>query len=73
MLGVGLHSYGFMEQALFWLLAFIVSQVVLIGFGMLPDKYWASFAKSAANLPPPVPPSPSGPQEKAPASVTAKY
>ena len=30
MLGVGLHSYGFMESALTWLLAFVISQVLLI-------------------------------------------
>jgi ABC-type transport system involved in cytochrome c biogenesis permease subunit len=36
MLGVGLHSYGFMESALAWLLAFVVSQVVLIVAAYLP-------------------------------------
>ena len=33
MLGVGLHSYGFMNGAVFWLGAFVVSQLVLIGLG----------------------------------------
>jgi ABC-type transport system involved in cytochrome c biogenesis permease subunit len=33
MLGVGLHSYGFMDAAFFWLLAFIVSQVAIILLG----------------------------------------
>ena len=35
MLGVGLHSYGFMESALMWLLAFVISQIVLIAAAML--------------------------------------
>jgi ABC-type transport system involved in cytochrome c biogenesis permease subunit len=40
MLGVGLHSYGFMEQAFGPLVAFIVSQLVIIGLGSIPLKYW---------------------------------
>jgi ABC-type transport system involved in cytochrome c biogenesis permease subunit len=36
MLGVGLHSYGFMSGALFWLLFFISSQVGMIGVGLVP-------------------------------------
>jgi hypothetical protein len=28
MLGVGLHSYGFMDKAAFWLYAFIASQLL---------------------------------------------
>jgi len=40
MLGVGLHSYGFMEQAFGPLLAFIVSQLVIIGLGLIPTRYW---------------------------------
>ncbi len=46
MLGVGLHSYGFMDKAFFWLAAFVVSQLLLMGMGMLPDHLWRSFAKS---------------------------
>ncbi len=42
MLGVGLHSYGFMASALTWLLIFVCTQVVLIGIGMIPKKYWKS-------------------------------
>ena len=42
MLGIGLHSYGFMDQA-FWALAwFIASQVVLIGLCLAPRRFWAS-------------------------------
>lgn len=40
MLGVGLHSYGFMDQAFGPLFAFIVSQLAIIGLGILPEKYW---------------------------------
>jgi ABC-type transport system involved in cytochrome c biogenesis permease subunit len=40
MLGVGLHSYGFMDQAFGPLFAFIVSQLAIIGVGMLPERYW---------------------------------
>lgn len=36
MLGVGLHSYGFMDSAFFWLLAFIASQVLMIILGWIP-------------------------------------
>lgn len=45
MLGVGLHSYGFMEKSFLWLMGFIASQFVLIGLGMIPLKYWRSFQK----------------------------
>jgi ABC-type transport system involved in cytochrome c biogenesis permease subunit len=40
MLGVGLHSYGFMDQAFGPLLGFIVSQLVIIGLGSIPSRYW---------------------------------
>jgi hypothetical protein len=40
MLGVGLHSYGFMDQAFGPLIGFIVSQFVIIGLGLIPLKYW---------------------------------
>ncbi|MBI3877475.1 MAG: cytochrome C biogenesis protein, partial [Verrucomicrobia bacterium] len=44
MLGIGLHSYGFMDAAFKWLMAFNVSQLALIGIGLLPQKkYWMSF------------------------------
>jgi len=47
MLGIGLHSYGFTEAA-FWSLAlFVISQLVLIGLGNIPLKYWRSFKASA--------------------------
>ena len=40
MLGIGLHSYGFMDHAFGVLLAFIISQLAIIGAGMVPQKYW---------------------------------
>jgi len=47
MLGVGLHSYGFMEGAFRWLLTYVVSQLVVIGIGLVPQRYWRSFAPQA--------------------------
>jgi ABC-type transport system involved in cytochrome c biogenesis permease subunit len=49
MLGVGLHSYGFMEKAFPVLVGFVVSQILLIGLSFLPLRYWRSFAH---DLPP---------------------
>jgi cytochrome c-type biogenesis protein CcsB len=51
MLGVGLHSYGFMDAAFKWLMLFVVSQVLIIALGMLPDRYWASLRGSSAPVP----------------------
>jgi len=50
MLGIGLHSYGFMDAAFNWLMAFIASQVLVIGLGCLPLHLWRSFRNPA--LPP---------------------
>lgn len=47
MLGVGLHSYGFMDKAFFWLALFVVSQLVLMGLGMLPLRLWRAFIEPA--------------------------
>jgi ABC-type transport system involved in cytochrome c biogenesis permease subunit len=38
MLGVGLHSYGFMSGAVWWLLAFVASQLIFIALGLLPAR-----------------------------------
>src|SRR5439155_3850072 len=43
MLGIGLHSYGFMDAAFKWLMAFVGSQLLIIGLGLLPLHLWASF------------------------------
>ncbi len=45
MLGVGLHSYGFMNKAFPWLLGFILSQLVLMAIAAIPQKMWRSFKK----------------------------
>ncbi len=45
MLGVGLHSYGFTESAVFWLLLYVISQLLLMGVGMLPISMWRSGLK----------------------------
>jgi cytochrome c-type biogenesis protein CcsB len=43
MLGIGLHSYGFMDAAFKWLMLFVGSQLFIIGLGLLPLTYWRSF------------------------------
>jgi cytochrome c-type biogenesis protein CcsB len=53
MLGIGLHSYGFMDAAFRWLMLFIGSQVCLIVLGLLPLHLWRSFQNRAALEPPP--------------------
>ncbi len=41
MLGVGLHSYGRMDEAMFWLMVFVLSQVAIIFcIGCLPLDVW---------------------------------
>jgi ABC-type transport system involved in cytochrome c biogenesis permease subunit len=50
MLGVGLHSYGFMDQAFIALATFIASQLVLMVITLLPDQFWK--ASSWARTPP---------------------
>ena len=55
MLGIGLHSYGFMSGAFMWLMLFVGSQLLLIAIGSLPLSMWRSFRGS--KLPPnPEPP-----------------
>jgi len=41
-LSVGLHSYGFTEGIAFALLAFVASQLVIAGIGMIPKRLWFS-------------------------------
>ena len=41
LLEVGLHSYGFMSGSFWWLIAFAVSQLIIMGVGcFFPQKYW---------------------------------
>ncbi len=43
MLGVGLHSYGFMDSAFWWLLGFVGSQVLAMLLAAVPTENWRSF------------------------------
>lgn len=42
MLGVGLHSYGFMDSAFWWLIIFMASQLGFMALGGLPLAKWRS-------------------------------
>ena len=44
MLGVGLHSYGFMQKAFPWLVGFMISQLALMTIAAMPLERWRSFA-----------------------------
>jgi ABC-type transport system involved in cytochrome c biogenesis permease subunit len=46
MLGVGLHSYGFMDKAFWWLSGFIASQLLLMGICLLPRQFWTSLKRA---------------------------
>ena len=48
MLSIGLHSYGFTDAAFKWLMLFVGSQLVFIGLGLLPARYWKSFSRRTA-------------------------
>jgi ABC-type transport system involved in cytochrome c biogenesis permease subunit len=50
LLGIGLHSYGFMQGAMLWLLIFMAIQVLIIAIGLLP------FAGESPGLRPEGPP-----------------
>jgi hypothetical protein len=47
MLGVGLHSYGFMQKAFPWLVGFMLSQLALMAIAAMPLERWRSFRLSA--------------------------
>ncbi len=51
MLGIGLHSYGFMDSAFPWLIAFGVSQLVFMAIGLLPPQLWRSQLEPARRIP----------------------
>lgn len=42
MLGRGLHSYGFIDSAAFWLIVFVATQLALIALGSWPLRLWRS-------------------------------
>jgi ABC-type transport system involved in cytochrome c biogenesis permease subunit len=46
MLGVGLHSYGFMQKAFPWLVGFMISQLALMAMAAMPLERWRSFRTS---------------------------
>ena len=46
LLGVGLHSYGFVESTFLWLILFVISQVAFIALANLPLQRWRSFRKA---------------------------
>ena len=48
MLGVGLHSYGFMQKAFPWLVGFMVSQLALMCVAAMPLERWRSFRTARA-------------------------
>src|SRR5260221_11037641 len=48
---VGLHSYGFMDQAFGVLLAFIASQLVIIGLVLIPKRHWRGILAPVENVP----------------------
>jgi cytochrome c-type biogenesis protein CcsB len=62
MLGIGLHSYGFMDAAFKWLMLFVGSQVAIILLGLLPLSMWKSFRTSTPTSS--APPRPSGGKKK---------
>jgi ABC-type transport system involved in cytochrome c biogenesis permease subunit len=43
MLGVGLHSYGFMQKAFPWLVGFMITQLALMAVAAMPLEKWRSF------------------------------
>ncbi|MGC3956775.1 MAG: cytochrome c biogenesis protein CcsA [Verrucomicrobiota bacterium] len=67
MLGIGLHSYGFMDAAFKWLMLFNGSQIALIVLGSLPLTMWKSFQGSTT---PPVDPPAAGGKESSPAPAS---
>jgi hypothetical protein len=50
MLGVGLHTYGFMDKALVALSVFIASQLCIMALGLIPTQAWRSNRTSLATL-----------------------
>jgi len=48
MLGVGLHSYGFMDSAFWWLIAFVASQLGVIAIAAIPLTKWRSLRPAVA-------------------------
>jgi len=49
MLGVGLHAYGFIDSAVFWMFVFVASQLAIIGIGSIPRRRWRSPMKERSS------------------------
>jgi len=72
MLGVGLHAYGFIDSAIFWMFTFVGTQLGLIGLGLLPLHRWRSMQATSQvraprsvkqpTAPPLAPPAPESPR-----------
>ena len=67
MLGIGLHSYGFTDQAFKWLLVTVGLHLLLVGLGLLPKHMW----KSARTQNTASEKSPASPEKESPVSATA--
>ena len=50
MLGVGLHSYGFMDKAFNVLIAFIASQLLIMAVGCIPLRHWRGLRNRPGRL-----------------------
>jgi ABC-type transport system involved in cytochrome c biogenesis permease subunit len=48
MLGIGLHAYGFMDSGFKWLTLFVLSQLLVMGVGLLPKHRWRSYRSAAS-------------------------
>ena len=53
MLNVGLHSYGPMESGALKLALFVISQLLVIGIGMMPASQWAANQNNTTPTPQP--------------------
>jgi len=51
MLGVGLHSYGFMDKAFWALSGFVASQLILMGLCLAPRRFWERGGTPAPGVP----------------------
>ncbi|HUL57928.1 MAG TPA: cytochrome c biogenesis protein CcsA [Anaeromyxobacteraceae bacterium] len=52
MLGVGLHSYGFMDKAFWALSAFVATQLALMALALAPRRFWSAARPAAAEAGP---------------------
>jgi ABC-type transport system involved in cytochrome c biogenesis permease subunit len=53
-LGIGLHSYGFTSGIVFWCVTAAILHLTLMLVGLIPLRFWRSYA--AMQAPPPAPP-----------------